>query len=477
MLDKTTSKVYSTGEKLYTYGGDMMLSPVFKPFVEKSPIPVMARGMMERVLSPQQLDQWFDKTAKDQYTKDLLFSSVFDMMSHVVSGSHHSVHAAYQASKDDIGVSITSVYNKLNGIETNISAELVRYAAEQVCPIIQKLQGKYVSPLAGHRIKLLDGNCIEKSEHRIKELRSLAAGALPGKSLVVLDPILRLPIDVFPCEDGHAQERSLLKAVLLTVAPKDAWIADRNFCTTDFTCGIDSQGACFIIREHKKYPWQSLEKENFIGRCDSGKLYEQRILVIDQAGKEHKFRRIRIELKKPTRDGEKQIVIITNASRRLAHGKKIAALYQGRWQIETAFQELATFFNSEINTLGYPPAALFGFCVALVAYMILSVIKAALEKVHGKGILEKVSGYYIADEISGTYRGMMIAIADEHWIVFRHMTNSQLLSVFKQLTANVNLSALQKHPRGPKKAAPKRKSSKNHPHVSTAKIIANRKKK
>ena len=160
----------------------------------------------------------------------------------------------------------------------------------------------------------------------------------------------------------------------------------------------------------------------------------------------------------------------------MAHGKKIAVLYQGRWAIETVFQELAKFFNSEIKTLGYPPAALFGFCVALVSYMILAVIKAALENVHGKGTLEKVSGYYMADEISGTYRGMMIAISDEHWIVFRHMTNSELLRVLKQLTANVKLSALQKHPRGPKKPAPKRKSSKNHPHVSTARIIANRKK-
>ena len=453
-----------------------MLSSVFKPFVEKSPISVIARGMMERILNPGQLDQWFNKTAKDQYTKDLLFSTVFDIMSCVVCGSRSSVNAAYQASKEQIGVSITSVYNKLNGIETHTSAELVRYAAGQVSPIIEKLQGKCVAPLAGYRIKLLDGNCIEKSEHRIKELRSLAAGPLPGKSLVVYDPLMRVAIDIFPCEDGHAQERCLLNDVLLTVAPKDAWIADRNFCTTQFTCGIDSQGACFIIREHKKYPWKSLEKEESIGSCDTGTLYEQRILVIDQDGKEHIFRRIRIKLKKETRDGDNEITIITNASKRSAHGKKIAELYQGRWKIETAFQELSKFFNSEINALGYPRAALFGFCVALVSHMILSVIKAALENVHGEGTLQKVSGYYMADEISGTYRGMMIAIADENWIVFRHMANSKLLLVLKKLAANVNLSALQKHPRGPKKPVPKRKSSKNHPHVSTAKIIAERKK-
>ena len=198
-----------------------MLSSVFKPFVEKSPISVMARGMLERVMNPDQLDEWFDRTAKEQYTRDLLFSTIFEIMSQVVQGRHRSVHAAFQASTKDICVSITSVYNKLNGIEPGTSAELVRYAVEQVEPIIQKLLPKQRSLLPGKRIKLLDGNCIEKSHHRIKELRTIGAGPLPGKSLVVYDPLLHLPIDVFPCEDGHAQERSLLNTVLETIKKDD----------------------------------------------------------------------------------------------------------------------------------------------------------------------------------------------------------------------------------------------------------------
>ena len=130
-----------------------MLSPVFKPFVEQSPISVMARGMMESVLNPDQLNEWFDTIANEQYTKDLLFSSLFDIMSQVVQGSRRSVHAAYQASREDICVSITSVYNKLNGIETETSAELVRYAARQVEPIIKKLGGTKPDPLPGLRVK------------------------------------------------------------------------------------------------------------------------------------------------------------------------------------------------------------------------------------------------------------------------------------------------------------------------------------
>jgi hypothetical protein len=127
--------------------------------------------------------------------------------------------------------------------------------------------------------------------------------------------------------------------------------------------------------------------------------------------------------------------------------------------------------------LGYPKAALFGFCVALVSYIILSVIKAALGSVHGTKVIEnEVSGYYLADEISGTYRGMMIAIPYEQWIVFQRMEPIELVTILKQLSANVKLAAFRKHPRGPKKPQPKRKSCKKSPHVSTAKILAERKK-
>ena len=259
----------------------------------------------------------------------------------------------------------------------------------------------------------------------------IASGALPGKSLVVYDPELRIPVDVFPCEDGHAQERSILNAVLATVNKKELWIADRNFCTVEFVCEIDKKDAYFIFRQHGNLPYTVLGKEKVIGKIKTGKVFEQPIMVIDHEGKQHRFRRIRVLLKSETRDGDLEIFIITNLSRRAARAKKIAELYRGRWTIETTFQELEKWFNSEINALGYPPAALFGFCVSLISYMMVSVIKAALCSVHGTKIVEeKVSGYYLADEISGTYRGMMIAISEEEWKEFRQLTQSQLIRYF-----------------------------------------------
>jgi hypothetical protein len=451
-----------------------MLDAIFERFAKKSPVCVIARGLMERVVNPEQIDKWFDQSAEQQYTRSLLFSTLFDLMSDVVCGPHKSIHSSYQATKEEINVSIASVYNKLNGIEVKTSEALVRYAAGEIKEIIENLGGGRPPLLPGFKVKILDGNCLEASERRIRKLRPLAAGPLPGKSLVVLDPSLRMPIDVFLSEDGHAQERSLLPEVLTTVEPQDVWVADRNFCTRSFLSGIKDRGAFFVIREHKNLPWEPLTEEKCAGSIETGKVFEQYIRITDELGNGHKIRRIRIHLNKPTRDKDTDICILSNLSKGAAHAQTIAGLYRDRWKIEKVFQELEAHLNSEINTLGYPPAALFAFCIALIVYMILAGLKGAMSSVHGVDTVEnKISGYYLADELSATYRGMMIAIADEEWIVFRHYSMAELVKLLKQLAANIRLSAFQKHPRGPKKKQPKRISDPSTPHVSTARILAN----
>src|SRR5512142_1795377 len=46
-------------------------------------------------------------------------------------------------------------------------------------------------------------------------------------------------------------------------------------------------------------------------------------------------------------------------------------------------RKLEATLDGEITTLGYPQAALFAFCVALVSYNVLSTVKAALRAAHG----------------------------------------------------------------------------------------------
>lgn len=450
-----------------------MLPEIFHAFIQESPVSVMVRGLLERMLNPVQMDAWFERTAEQQYTRELLFSTVFGLMVEVVCGVRKSLNRAYGAKAEDIPVSITSVYNKLNGIEPHTSAELVRYSAEQAQALIQELGAERASLIPGYQVRILDGNCIAASEHRLKPLREDRAAPLPGKSLVVYDPALGLVIDEFPCEDGHAQERRLLGAVLERVRAGEVWIADRNFCTHDFLQGLEDRGACFVIRQHEGLRWQAVEAMRTCGRTDTGVVSEQAIEVIDAQGEKRCWRRIRVELDQPTRDNEWIIYIVTNLPVEHADACLVAEVYRKRWTIETAFQHIEQNLNSEINTLGYPRAALFGFCVALVAYNVFAVVLAALRSVQDdQTVDETVSSDALVEELGTTYRGMMIAIPAPQWVCFQAFTVVQLATLLKQLAGTIRLSAFRKKRRGPKKPSVKKAYNAKRPHVSTAKVLA-----
>ena len=448
-----------------------MLGEIFERFVEKSPISVMVRGTLERVLGADQLNLWYERTAQKQYTRHLLFSTVYDLLSQVVFCIQPSVRSAYQA-REDVGTSLASVYNKLNGVETQTAAELVRYSAQVLSPLIEQVGGECEPWLPGYRVKIVDGNCIEATEHRLKALRGVQAGALPGKALVVYEPAQGVVSDVFPCEDGHAQERSLFGDVLDTVQANDLWIEDRNFCTRDFLCEIDDLGAFFIARQHGSLPFEILSPLRSAGRVETGQIAEQRVQVVDTDGQAHVFRRVRIKLNEPTRDGDRRLYILTNLPPRRVSTKRIARLYRRRWTLETAFQHIEAYFHSEINTLGYPKAALFGFCLALVAYNLLALVLAALRGVHGEETVEcEVSLYYIANEIATTYTGMMIAIPEPEWGVFETMSTAELAAILLDLAQRVRMKAIRKSPPRPKKPRPKREGGPKQGHVSTAKLL------
>ncbi|HMB06911.1 MAG TPA: transposase [Isosphaeraceae bacterium] len=457
----------------------MILGDVFERFAQDSPLSVMAQGVLENALSPQAVDQLFEDVAERQYTRKLLFSSVVDLMGLVVCRIRPAICAAYQARSEVIEASLRAVYDKLDRTEPGLSAALVHTTAARLAPVIDAMKGGRPELLPGYHVKILDGNHLAGTEHRIKELRTTRAGALPGQALVVLDPRLMLATDVILCEDGHAQERSLLDQVLEIVRAKDLWIEDRNFCTTNFLFGIAGRGAFFVVRQHAStLHWEFVGKRRACGRIDTGKVFQQTIRATNDAGAILILRRVTVVLDRPTRDGEREIHLLTNVPAKDARAKVIADLYRKRWTIETAFAELEATLDGEINTLGYPKAALFAFCVALVSYNVLSTVKAALRSVHGDEVVERdISGYYVAEDVTMTHRGMMIAIPEDEWVVFQGMAPAELAGVLVKLAAAVRLPAYQKHTRGPKKPKPKKKSGAKIKHVATAKVLATRHKR
>jgi hypothetical protein len=454
----------------------MIMKDIFDRFAKKAPVSVMVRATIENVLAAERLDSIFDSHAEQQYAGELMFSAVADIMGAVVCQIQPSVHAAYLDRKEELGVTIKSVYDKLQGIEIGVSRALVVETAERMRAIIKEAGGVGKPLVSGYRARILDGNHLRRTDRRIKELRDLNSAPLPGHALVVFDPRYRLVEDIFPCEDGHAQERSLLGAVLESVEAKDLWIADRNFCTVGFVFGIASRNACFIIRQHGNLPHRLKGKRKRVGTTETGTVYEQTMEVDDDEGNTRIFRRISISLNEPTRDGDREIHIVSNLPKRIG-AIRIAELYRGRWQIETAFQEVAASLEGEIKTLGYPKAALFGFCMALVTYNLLQVVRGAVHAVHGEEAAKNLSTYHLAHEVASTQLGMSIILDGEFWHdKYAKLTPKQMAMELKRLAQYMRLSKYKKAKSTAKKRKKKAMNKKERNHVSTARILLNAKK-
>lgn len=450
----------------------MSWGAMIERFSQEAPVATMVRGLLANILSPDELDAIFRDTAERQYEDELLFSSVVELLGLVVSKAKPSLHAAYQTHREKLGVSVQALYNKVNGTEPQVVRELVRRTAVKMRAVIDALAPR-PGTLAGYDVRIVDGSHLAATQHRLQELRTLRGGPLPGQALVVLDPRRGLITEIIPCEDGHAQERSLLEEWVDLLAPGQLWIADRNFCTRLFLHEIVLNKAFFLVRQHAGLTVESDGKRQAAERTEEGQLWEEEVVVPDGFGHQAACRRVTLELTAPTADGEQTIRLLTNLPPEVT-AAMAAGEYRSRWSIEQAFGELTLALHGEIETLGYPRGALLAYAIALMTYNVLSVVRAALRVAHGvQHVEQNVSFYYLAEEVSGISRGLDIAVPADQWTRrFGQLEPGSLAGQLVIIARRADLRRYQKHPRHQKKPPPKRTGRRQH--ASTANILKKR---
>jgi hypothetical protein len=452
----------------------VLANELFERFKKKRPVGLMAKLAMERLLSPAAIDQVFLDFAQEQYERKIRFSAITELMASMTLGFSPSVNSAYQKLREKLVAARSCVFNKLDRVEPRVVQALVRYSYRQTREICDELGTWSPGDLRGYFTKIVDGNHLSGTEHRLKEMRRERAAALPGKSLVVLAPRYRAIADMFPIEDGHAQERSVLDDVLETVEERDLWVGDRNFCTHKFLYSVDARAAAFVIRHHQQVVGKLAGQRVFQGRSATGRVYEQVMELTEYEGKRLSLRRIEVDLLKPTRDHEKTVVLLTNLPSPI-EAVKIAEIYLGRWRIETAFQTLTTTLRCEVKALCYPRAALFTFATALLAYNAVAVIEAAICSEHGQQTADRLSKYYMALEIATAMDGMTVALEDHDFDRYRKMSTPKFCAALRNIARHIDLSRYCKNERGPKKPIAKKRHKKQNVHISVAKLLAQRK--
>jgi hypothetical protein len=451
-----------------------MMPAAFCAFVEQAPLCVMTRLTLESLFRADRLDALFRDIAERQYQKELLFSEVVELMMSVVLRVEPTVHAAFKKRATSLAVSDQAVYDKLRCMELGVSEALVADSAAQVGSVIDVLKARLPAWLPGYRVRIIDGNHLSATERRIRELRQTWAAALPGKVLAVYEQELDLVTQVFLTPDGHAQERSLFDEVLSSIRANDLWIADRNFCTLKVLFGIASGQAAFVIRQHGTLVGRLIGKRRPRGQVATGKLYEEK-LELEWNDQKRVVRRVTLVLDKPTRDGETEIHVLTNLPERIAGAAKVAELYRQRWTIEGRFYEVTQTLDCEPNTLGYPKAALFAFCLALVASNAVALLKASLRAVHDTKEVAEMSHYYMALEVRQTYIGMLVALPPRRWLIFSKLPAADLAALLREVAGHAEPARYRKARRGPKKPAAAKGRYNNGGHVSTHKLLEKRK--
>jgi hypothetical protein len=460
----------------------MWMDEVFARFLKQSPFSVMTRATLEHLFTHDFLNQVFRDHAQLQEQRQLTFATITTLLTQVVLRYRPSVRNAYLRTPH-VGATLKAVYEKLQHVETRVGAALVHQVAaraQQVLdgwPTVQR-----PDPVPGLRLRILDGNHLAGTQHRLQVLRGDGAAALPGLSVVLRDDRSGLLPRLACCDDAYASERALFPEVLSWVEPGDLIVADRHFCCFTFLFGLLDRQASFCVRHHEQVGLTALTQRRYVGRSATGEVYEQEVEV-GPAQRRVRLRCVIVALFVPTQEGDQEIRLLSNVPADQASALTLAELYLRRWTIEHSFQELTEYLRCEVNTLGYPQAALFGFCLAVCAYNVLALLKGAVAAVQGSAAVEaKLSTHALAQEISQDSSGLDIALPAEYWQRFAGMSSAELASWLLEVARQVPWPKYQKARRSPKKAAsptgpPKKKGGRWRPHVSTARLLQERQQK
>lgn len=116
-----------------------MLDAVLARFIEACPVAVLAQFALRRALRAEWVDAVFAAHAEPQYTRELLFSTVIDLMALVAVGLRPSGNAAAREAlaKGTLGVSLQALHAKVNHSESAVLRALVRESATRLAPVLR----------------------------------------------------------------------------------------------------------------------------------------------------------------------------------------------------------------------------------------------------------------------------------------------------------------------------------------------------
>jgi hypothetical protein len=416
------------------------------------------------------IDRMFEREAEQQYTRRIAFSAVVHAMSLVVLDGAGSVRRAYERNQEQINASLTALYEKINHTEPKVVAALLTHVTQRATQLMRDCPPLHDPIIPGLKVRVVDGHHPAATHRRLAPLRGSAAGPLPSMALVVYAPEFDLPIAMIPEEDAYTQERALVEELGPWMHEGECWIADRNFCTMRMMRLAIEKNARVLLREHGALPVTGTRAWKVVSTKDDVEVIEQRATV-GEGSEAIAVRRIRVRLPKRTRDGDMEVMLVTNVTEEEASADVLAAAYRKRWTIETAFARMKQLLRCEIASLSHPNAALLAFGVGLCAYALLSVIQAMLAAAHDAAKARRLSWHklrWVASRASELVDWIEESSFRAWQRTSLEQVRAQLLALAKCVAIDAFLKVEKKKPSSPKKP---RTRFKGRPHISTRRVL------
>ena len=451
-----------------------MLKSVFERFSKKAPVALLFRGLFARVFSPEKLNRIFGENRFWQNESPLLFSTVVDVVGAVVVRAKPSVHASFISHEEEVGVSKQAFYDKLAGIEVPVCEAMVSECTAELLALLAAAKIKKPDLIEGFHCYVIDGKRLNGTEHRLEVARFTKSAPLPGSIVAILDTRVELFVHAIFAPDAYANERKMLAPYMDKLEKGALYFADRNFCDGPLIADFLKAETFFVLRHHGRSPsWRTIVgcPKRKVGTDPAGQAVHEQEIEVQLPDKSWiRLRRTTVILATPTRDEDTELHLLTNLPTPVS-AVCISEGYRGRWTIEVCLGKIATSLNAEINTLSYPRACLFCFCLGLLAFNMISTLKQLLSRYNKTKQIPRLSDYYIALEIGESQLAFEICFDHADWLKLQRMTSAEFLQWISEIAKHAKLTKYRSHTRAPKKPPPKRSSGKKRAHFSTHRAL------
>jgi hypothetical protein len=361
--------------------------------LDKLPLADAVWQLWAEALPSSFFDQLFEMHRGRCFERNVSFAAVVSLVREALCVHHGSGHQVLQRAQeqDTLAASIQAMYGKLRRIPIALSEAFLSECTARLRPY--QPDRPAVEPpasLTGFHLLLFDGKTFKRAAKRLKPVRGRAGKALGGRALVALELQTGLICAFSTNPDGQANEANLVPELLRQVRARIEgpllWTGDRQFGDLKQIHRIVNGGDHFVLRYHKKTPFQRDPSKPVRSGVDRfGRRWTEEWGVMHST-REQPFTVRRVTLVRP---GQEDLLIITDLlDADLYPANDLLELYRERWGIERVFQQVSEVFHL-LHLIGSSPQAIIfqgAFCMVL--YNLLQVVRGIVAQTQDRPVKE-----------------------------------------------------------------------------------------